>query len=169
MTSTTATLTASALAVFAALSLPANAQQPAPPAVAAPGTPGASVSGLALAEQLKAATAKAADPAVAEVSVTDQYALHEVRRLKAGPAAVHPGWSEVHFILDGSATLVTGGKMVPGPSGGNTIEGGVSHLLKKGDVFIIPANTPHMYSQVDGSVTYFETRFITAPPAAAAK
>jgi quercetin dioxygenase-like cupin family protein len=59
--------------------------------------------------------------------------------------------------------------MITDPSGAKSIEGGVSHVLKKGDVFIIPANTPHMYSQVDGSVTYFEMRFATAPPGTAAK
>jgi quercetin dioxygenase-like cupin family protein len=59
--------------------------------------------------------------------------------------------------------------MIAGPGGGNSIEGGVRHTLKKGDVFIVPANTPHMYSQVDGSVTYFEVRFVTAPPGTAAK
>jgi mannose-6-phosphate isomerase-like protein (cupin superfamily) len=118
---------------------------------------------------LKAALAKSADPAVAEVGVTDQYAIHEVRRLKAGPAAIHLGWSEVHLILEGGGTLVTGGKMITDSRGANSIEGGVSHVLKKGDVFIIPANTPHMYSQVDGSVTYFEMRFVTAPPGTAAK
>ena len=165
MATTNALLTASILISLAAGLQPADAQQAAP-AVAVPGTPGVAVAGSELAEQLHAATAKAADPAVAEVNVTDQYAIHEVRRLKAGPAAIHPGWSEVHLILEGGATLITGGKMVTG-AGGNTIEGGVSHTLKKGDVFIIPANTPHMYSKVDGSVTYFETRFITAPPAAA--
>jgi mannose-6-phosphate isomerase-like protein (cupin superfamily) len=169
MSNSKTTFTVSALALLGATLLPAGAQQSSPPPVAVPGSPGAQVSGLALAEQLKAAAEKSADPAVAEVGVTDQYALHEVRRLKAGPAAVHPGWSEVHLILEGGATLITGGKMIPGPAGGNTIEGGVSHMLKKGDVFIIPANTPHMYSQVDGSVTYFETRFVTAPPPGAAK
>jgi len=162
------TLAAWALALLGTTLLPAAAQQTASVPVAVPGTPGALVSGVALAEQLKAAAAKSADPAVAEIGVTDQYAIHEVRRLKAGPAAVHPGWSEVHLILEGSGTLITGGKMIPGANG-NTIEGGVSHALKKGDVFIIPANTPHMYSQVDGSVTYFETRFVTSPPAGAPK
>jgi len=159
---------ARALALFSAALLPAVAQQTTAVPVAVPGTPGTLVAGLALAEQLKIAEAKSADPAVAEIGVTDQYAIHEVRRLKAGPAAVHPGWSEVHLILDGSGTLITGGKMIPGANG-NTIEGGVSHAVKKGDVFIIPANTPHMYSQVDGSVTYFETRFVTSPPAGAPK
>jgi hypothetical protein len=80
MTNMYATFTASTLALLAALFLPAAAQQPASPPVAVPGTPGASVSGLQLAEQLKAAVAKSADPAVAEVGVTDQYQIHEVHR-----------------------------------------------------------------------------------------
>jgi mannose-6-phosphate isomerase-like protein (cupin superfamily) len=169
MANSNATLTASALALLAALFLPAAAQQPTPPPVSAPGSPGMFVSGQQLAEQLKASIAKSADPAVAEVGVTDQYAIHEVHRSKAGPAAVHLGWTEMHLILEGGGTLVTGGKMISAAGGGNTIEGGVSHTLKKGDVFIIPANTPHMYTQVDGSLSYFELRFATTPPGSAAK
>jgi mannose-6-phosphate isomerase-like protein (cupin superfamily) len=158
-----AACTASTLALLTALNV--AAQQPVAPPVSVPGTPGISVSGEQLATLLQAAAAKAADPAVAEVGVTDQYAIHEVRRLKAGPAAVHPGWSEIHLILEGGATLVTGGKMTTAADGTKTIEGGISHVLKKGDVFIIPADTPHMYSKVSGSVSYFEVRFVTAPPA----
>jgi mannose-6-phosphate isomerase-like protein (cupin superfamily) len=139
---------------------PAGAQQPTPAPTPMPGTPGLLVSGQSLMELMKAALAKSADPAVVEVAVTDQYAIHEVRRLKGAPAAIHMGWTEVHEILDGGGTLVTGGKMVAGPGGLNTIEGGVSQVLKKGDVVIIPANTPHMYSQVDGTLTYFEMRFM---------
>ena len=169
MANTNATLAASALTLMAAVFLPAAAQPSAPPPVAAPGSPGIFVSGQQLAEQLKASIAKPADPAVAEVGVTDQYAIHEVHRSKPGPAAVHPGWTEMHLILEGGGTLVTGGKMTSAAGGGNTIEGGVSHTLKKGDVFIIPANTPHMYTQVDGSLSYFELRFATTPPGSAAK
>jgi mannose-6-phosphate isomerase-like protein (cupin superfamily) len=158
-----------ALAAAIALILPAAAQQSAnrmvalPPApVPVPGSPGSAVSGRELAQQIKAALAKSADPAVAEVGVTDQYAIHEVRRLKPGAAAVHDGWTEVHFIIDGRGTLVTGGKMTDG-AGGKRIEGGVSHALNKGDVFLIPANTPHMYSEVE-SLDYLEVRFATAAP-----
>jgi mannose-6-phosphate isomerase-like protein (cupin superfamily) len=164
-----ATLCVSALALLTALVLPSAAQQPAAPPGPIAGTPGISVSGEALAQQLKAAMASSADPAVAEVGVSDQYAIHEVHRSKAGPAAIHMGWTEVHLILDGGGTLITGGKMTPVAGGGNTIEGGVSHSLKKGDVFIIPANTPHMYSQVDGTLVYFEVRFVATGPAAGAK
>jgi mannose-6-phosphate isomerase-like protein (cupin superfamily) len=160
-----------AIALACARVMPAAAQQtatprapaPVPSSVPAPGTPGTAVSGEQLTQQIKTALARSADPAVAEVGVTDQYAIHEAERLKPGPAAVHPGWTEVHLILEGGGTLVTGGKLTAG-AGGNTIEGGVSHPLTKGDVFIIPANTPHMYTQVDGKLVYFEVRFATAPP-----
>jgi mannose-6-phosphate isomerase-like protein (cupin superfamily) len=164
-----ATFTTSALALLAAVLLPAAAQQATPPPVPVPGTQGIFVSGQKLVEQMKASMASSADPALAEISVTDQYAIHEVRRGKAGPAAIHPGWTELHMILEGGGVLVTGGKMVPAAGGGNTIEGGVSHTLKKGDAVLIPANTPHMYQRVDGSVSYLEVRFVTAPPGSAMK
>jgi mannose-6-phosphate isomerase-like protein (cupin superfamily) len=164
-----AKLTASTLALLAALLLPAAAQQPTPPPVPVPGTQGIFVSGQKLAEQMKASMASSADPALAEISVTDQYAIHEVHRGKAGPAAIHPGWTELHMILEGGGILVTGGKMVAAAGGGNTIEGGVSRTLKKGDTVLIPANTPHMYQRVDGSVSYLEVRFVTAPPGGAGK
>lgn len=156
-------------AIAGAVIPPAAAQHSTAPPVSVPGTPGIQVSGEFLAQQLKAAIAGSSDPAVAEVGVTDQYAIHEVHRSKPGPAAIHPGWTEVHLILEGSGILVSGGKMMPTAGGANSIEGGVSHTLKKGDVFIIPANTPHMYTQVDGSLVYFELRFATAPPAVGAK
>jgi mannose-6-phosphate isomerase-like protein (cupin superfamily) len=175
-------LSASALAALLGMTvalLPAAALEPAPqtasvaapiPAAAPapmplPGSAGTQVSGVDLAQQIEAAIAKSADPAVAEVGVTDHYAIHEVRRLKPGPAAIHMGSTEVHLILAGGGTLVTGGKMIAGAHG-NSIEGGVSHTLKKGDVFLIPENTPHMYSAIDGSLDYFEVRFATAAPAA---
>jgi len=163
-----AKLTATALALLAALFLPAAAQQPTPPRVPVPGTQGIFVSGQTLAEQMKTSMTSSADPALAEISVTDQYAIHEVHRGKAGAAAVHPGWTELHMILEGGGVLVTGGKMIAA-AGGNTIEGGVSHTLKKGDAVLIPANTPHMYQRVDGSVSYLEVRFVTAPPGGAGK
>ena len=166
MANVAATLTVFTLAWLATANLPAAAQQPVPPAAAAPMPPGIFVSGERVTELLKTAIAGAADPAVAEVGVSDQYAIHEVHRSKGGPAAIHLGWTELHYVVNGGGTLVTGGTMTKA-AGGNTIEGGVSHTLKKGDAFIIPPNTPHMYTQVDGTLTYLEVRFVTAPSAAA--
>ena len=76
--------------------------------------------------------------------------------------------SEVYYMLDGAATLVTGGTLVePGPpqagiSGMNTravrIEGGVSRRVTKGDVVIIPGRTPHWWSNLEGDISYLIVR-----------
>jgi mannose-6-phosphate isomerase-like protein (cupin superfamily) len=138
----------------------APAQPPAPAPAPAPGSSALYVGAEQLARQLDAAIGKQADPALSSIAVTDQYSIHEVRRLKGGsPPAVHEGWTELHFILDGSATFVTGGTITSGST--RTIEGGVSHKVQKGDAIIVPPGTPHWYPQVNGSLTYLEVRFIS--------
>ena len=148
-----------ATSLFLTALTPAVAQQSAPPPAPAPGTSGTYVLGGELAKQLKASIAQPADPAVAEIAANNQYQIHEVHRGKVGPAAVHHGWTELHFILEGSGTLVTGGKIASSPTG-NIIEGGVSREVKKGDAIVIPSETPHWYSKVDGNVKYLEVRFV---------
>jgi mannose-6-phosphate isomerase-like protein (cupin superfamily) len=147
---------------------PAGAQQPS--ARPAPDSPGIHVSSTQLARDLRAAVAKHADPAVAAIGVTDQYAIHEVHRSKAsGPPAIHHGWTELHFILSGGGTLLTGGKIeaTPGNPQG-IIVGGTSQRVQKGDAVIIPPETPHWYTKVDrGGLTYLEVRFAT--PAGSAR
>jgi mannose-6-phosphate isomerase-like protein (cupin superfamily) len=91
-----------------------------------------------------------------------------------GVAAVHFQVSEVYHVLDGAATLVTGGTLVnakvrpadsesvkfedgPGESGSG-IEGGASQRIKAGDIVIIPAGTPHWFSAIEGSISYLVIR-----------
>ena len=155
------------------VALPAIAQTPSTPhspvsQLPAPGSPGIFIAAQQVADQLKAATTNGADPAVAELSVTDQYAIHEVHRAKAAPAAVHAGWTELHFILEGGGTLFTGGKMIKSGAA-NTIEGGVAQTVAKGDAVIIPPNTPHMYQQVNGTLTYLEVRYVAPTSAGGTK
>lgn len=33
-------------------------------------------------------------------------------------------------------------------------------IVTKGDVIIVPAGSPHWYSQVDGAITYLEVRWL---------
>ncbi len=70
--------------------------------------------------------------------------------------------TEIYYILDGTATLVTGGTL-PDPhplrAGSTTfqstrIEGGVSRKISRGDVVIIPGRTPHWFSSQDGDLRY---------------
>jgi len=140
----------------------AAAQAPPPPAVYK--------SGADLMATIKSKLPTAPDQADAPVDNPGPYRINVVRRGKPGNAMAHTAGpakgTEVHYIIDGAATVVTGGTIVRpagAPEGrggaGATIEGGATHHLVKGDVLVIPAGTPHWYKSVEGSVTYLEVRF----------
>ena len=92
-----------------------------------------------------------------------------------GGSASHDKVTEVYYMMEGAGTLVTGGSLVdpnrresaaatvtgingPGVSG-SRIQGGVSRRIAKGDVVIIPAGTPHWWSEVEApSMTYLVVR-----------
>lgn len=75
-----------------------------------------------------------------------------------GPAAIHEKEAEMFYVIDGGATLVTGGKLVkesrtnPENLTGTGIEGGESRTISKGDFVIVPENTPHWFSQINGTL-----------------
>lgn len=83
--------------------------------------------------------------------------------------AVHDKVSEVYHVLEGSGTMILGGKLRnakrrpvsdgngPGISG-DGIDGGVSTRIAKGDVLIIPAGTPHRFESTDQFTLYTVTR-----------
>jgi mannose-6-phosphate isomerase-like protein (cupin superfamily) len=77
-------------------------------------------------------------------------------RAEVGPAAVHEKEAELFYVIDGSGTLVTGGKLVKEQRtnadnlSGSGIEGGTSQNVAKGDFFIVPENTPHWFSAING-------------------
>jgi uncharacterized protein YjlB len=120
--------------------------------------------------ELMAALAKSgetrADQATSPIANEDHYRVNIVKRGSPGIAMAHATGpakgTEVHYIIDGAATVVTGGSLVR-PPGANAasakIEGGQSRHVTKGDVIVIPAGTPHWYKEVEGSVTYLEVRF----------
>jgi mannose-6-phosphate isomerase-like protein (cupin superfamily) len=69
-----------------------------------------------------------------------------------GTAAVHETEAEVFYVLEGEATLTTGGKLHnekrsnPTNLSGTDIDGGDSRRVKKGDFFLVPENTPHQFT-----------------------
>ncbi|MGH9619299.1 MAG: cupin domain-containing protein, partial [Bryobacteraceae bacterium] len=70
-------------------------------------------------------------------------------RKATGSAEFHAHDADIFFVVGGSATLVTGGKLVnpktlkPGEIRGSSIRGGERHTLSAGDIVHIPARTPH--------------------------
>lgn len=87
--------------------------------------------------------------------------------------AAHENDAELFVALDGSGTLTMGGTLVnPTRRGTNltapTVEGGVPHKLVKGDMILVPANTPHAITQVDGRLVVMTMHLplpASAPPA----
>lgn len=119
-----------------------------------------------LAAALQKSIASGSDQATAPIANEPHYRINIVHRGKPGPAMAHATGpakgTEVHYILDGAATIVTGGTLVhpaDAKPGAATIENGVARHVAKGDVIVIPAGTPHWYKDVDESVTYLEVRF----------
>jgi mannose-6-phosphate isomerase-like protein (cupin superfamily) len=70
-------------------------------------------------------------------------------RSRDGAAEVHENFADVFYVLEGRATLVTGGTVAgatsigPGEMRGSSIEGGVRQELRAGDVAHVPAGVPH--------------------------
>ena len=77
-------------------------------------------------------------------------------RAGIAPASVHEKEAEVFYVIDGTATMVTGGKLInekrtnPANLSGTGIENGESRTVAKGDFIIVPENTPHWFSKIDG-------------------
>jgi mannose-6-phosphate isomerase-like protein (cupin superfamily) len=86
------------------------------------------------------------------------YGLNLEYRSAVGPAAVHEKEAELFFVIDGSGTLTTGGKLLDEKRTnaenltGSGIENGKSQPMAKGDVAIVPENTPHWFSQINGTI-----------------
>jgi mannose-6-phosphate isomerase-like protein (cupin superfamily) len=87
---------------------------------------------------------------------------------RAGPGQVevHEKETDVLYMVDGEATIVTGGTMVggkqtaPGQLRGSDIKGGETRHLKKGDLIVVPAGIPHWFKDVTPSINYLTVKVI---------
>jgi glc operon protein GlcG len=108
------------------------------------------------AAQVRAAFAKG----VPMVEVGD-YKIHASRREGPGLAEIHTRDTDIAYVLQGRATLVTGGTAIdPKPTApeelrGSAIQGGETRELVPGDVVVIPNGTPHWFKQVDAPFLYY--------------
>ncbi len=77
-------------------------------------------------------------------------------RSQSGKAELHEKFADFYFVIDGNATLVSGGQMVnakttaPGEVRGDSIQDGKETKLKKGDIVHIPADIPHQLTLAKG-------------------
>lgn len=92
---------------------------------------------------------------------SEKYVVHASRREKPGMAEIHTKDADIVHVLDGTATIVTGGEAVdvtmtaPDEYRGQAIRNGDEQRLSKGDVIVIPAGTPHWFKEVSNPFLYF--------------
>jgi len=89
------------------------------------------------------------------------YMVHASRREKPGQAEVHTRDTDVIYVLDGTATFVSGGEAVdlkttaPDEARGTSIRNGKSQEIAKGDVIVVPNGVPHQFLQVTNPFLYY--------------
>ncbi len=87
--------------------------------------------------------------------------VHASHREVDGLAEIHTRDTDLIYVLEGSATAVTGGTVPdarvtePNELRGSAIEGGERRRVVKGDVIVVPAGVPHMFTEVQGPLNYY--------------
>ena len=99
---------------------------------------------------------------------TGAYKVHASRRDGPGTAEVHGRDTDIFYVLEGTATLVTGGRTVDGKTTAPDeiraprLEGGTTRTLAKGDIVIVPNGVPHWFRDVQAPFLYYTVK-VTGP------
>ncbi|OFW13789.1 MAG: hypothetical protein A3F70_18895 [Acidobacteria bacterium RIFCSPLOWO2_12_FULL_67_14] len=87
---------------------------------------------------------------------------HRTKEGATMSGGVHPDLIEVYHIIEGTATVTTGGTLVrpagAAPDARPVIQGGTSQRVTVGDVVVIPINTPHTISDVESTLVFLNIR-----------
>ena len=171
----------------ALLSVAAGAQQAPPPPMPAGAAPAAatpqlrtSITTAEIADRISQAQAafKAGTPyhGAPLLQSSPFRAMMEYHTIADTSYAVHETAAELFVVLDGSGTLSMGGTLV-GPTSrrgtnlrADNADGAVPIKLAKGDMALVPENTPHAITAVDGVLVLMTLHMPVSPavPLAAA-
>jgi quercetin dioxygenase-like cupin family protein len=101
-----------------------------------------------------------------QIAKSDHYIVNTNTRTKGATPEIHEKTTHIWYVLDGSATYVTGGTLIggkptkPGLTQGTDIQGGKTVTLSKGDVIVIPPGTPHWWKEVQKSITIYAINYM---------
>ena len=142
---------------FAATVAVGHAQQPAAPAASAQ-----ALRSFAASADVAALVAKAkADIKPGQALLSQPllqlapYSVNVEYRVAVANAAVHDHEAELFYVIEGSATMVTGGQLTnPMRTNaenltGTGVTGGTAQHVAKGDFVLVPNGTPHWFSAFD--------------------
>lgn len=94
----------------------------------------------------------------ARVFTLSPYNVNVERRMpQPQGASMHEAQAELFYVIDGSATMVTGGTLVGEKRNGTNLQGtaienGTRHPLNKGDFLIVPSGVPHQFVDIKAPV-----------------
>jgi len=94
------------------------------------------------------------------------FTVQGIHRAGPGQVEIHEKETDIFYVTDGDATIVTGGTMVggrqtaPNQLRGTDVTGGQARRLTKGDVIVIPAGVPHWFKEVPVSINYLTIKVI---------
>jgi mannose-6-phosphate isomerase-like protein (cupin superfamily) len=122
-------------------------------------------------DRTKASVYSAAELAAAIAKLSDERPAASVRVFSLAPynvnverrlprpqgASLHETQAELFYVIQGSATLLTGGTLTsPTRNGtnlsGSAIDGGVRQRFNKGDFLLVPSGVPHQFVDIDAPV-----------------
>ena len=96
-----------------------------------------------------------------------RYKIDAGRRVKPGEAEYHEREIDVMHVVQGEATVITGGELknphevAPGELRATAVKGGKKHELREGDVLAIPEGVPHQFVDVSDPFLYFVVKVET--------
>ena len=144
------------LAAFPALAAAQSATQAPTPTAMAPAQILPPARATAIGDSLAPAASR-----TAQLAKGPGYTYAVTHRDSAGGIELHAAWTDVFVIESGSATELSGGRMLdgrestPGEWRGGHVEGATRAPLHAGDVVVIPAGTPHQMLLAPGErITY---------------
>lgn len=133
-------------------------------------------------DRTKATVFKAADLAAAIAKLPSDRPSSAVRVFTLAPynvnverrlprqqgASLHEAQGELFYVIEGSATLLTGGTLVaPTRTGtnlaGTGIDGGVRQAFSKGDFMIVPSGLAHQFVDIQAPVHLMSIYLPNAP------
>jgi quercetin dioxygenase-like cupin family protein len=115
-------------------------------------------------EKVNASFAKGGAPILfAGQSGQGNFRVRTASRIQTPEVEIHSHklGTDVLYVVSGAATFVIGGTEVAAKTtatdeiGGQSIKGGESYRLSKGDVIIVPPGVPHWYQNVETPFLYF--------------
>ena len=89
------------------------------------------------------------------------YMVHASRREKPGQSEIHTRDTDIIYVLEGKASIVTGGvsgdakNIAADELRGSGIQNGQTRQLTKGDVMVIPNGVPHQFVEVSNPFLYY--------------